>query len=60
VASLAKRVGILEEVFMSGGVARNGGVRDALEKELKVSIQYSEYSQLMGALGAAIIAFEKR
>ena len=60
VASLAKRVGILEEVFMSGGVARNGGVRDALEKELRVSIQYSEYSQLMGALGAAIFAFEKR
>jgi activator of 2-hydroxyglutaryl-CoA dehydratase len=60
VASLAKRIGVKEEVFMSGGVAQNGGVRDALERELGVSIQYSEYSQLMGAIGAAIYAFEKR
>lgn len=59
VAGLAKRVGVKEEVFMSGGVARNGGVRDALERELQVSIKYSEHSQLMGALGAALFAYEK-
>ncbi len=59
VAGLAKRVGVKEEVFMSGGVARNGGVRDALERELQVSIKHSEYSQLMGALGAALFAYEK-
>jgi activator of 2-hydroxyglutaryl-CoA dehydratase len=59
VSSLAKRIGIKEEVFMSGGVARNGGVRDALERELSVPIRYSENSQLMGALGAAIFALEK-
>ena len=58
VASLAKRIGIKEEVFMSGGVAKNGGVRDALERELKVAIQYSQYSQFMGAIGAAIYAYE--
>ncbi|KAF5071199.1 (R)-phenyllactate dehydratase activator [anaerobic digester metagenome] len=59
VAGLAKRVGIKEEVFMSGGVAKNGGVRSALEKELKVSIKWSDTSQMMGALGAAISAFEQ-
>ncbi len=59
VAGLAKRVGIEEEVFMSGGVAQNGGVRKALEKELKVPIQWSETSQMMGALGAAISAYEQ-
>jgi predicted CoA-substrate-specific enzyme activase len=60
VASLARRIGIKEDVFMSGGVARNGGVRDALERELRVPIQYTEESQLMGALGAAIYALENK
>ncbi len=59
VAGLAKRVGIKEEVFMSGGVAKNGGVRKALEKELQVPIKWSETSQMMGALGAAISAYEQ-
>lgn len=59
VAALAKRLSICENVFMSGGVALNGGVRDALEKELGVKIYYSENSQIMGAIGAAIFAFEK-
>ena len=59
VAALAKRIGIKEEVFMSGGVAQNGGVRLALEHELNVSIHYSEFSQLMGAYGAALFAYIK-
>lgn len=59
VASLAKRIGIYEQVCMSGGVAQNGGVRKALEAELGLPIAYSEKSQLMGAIGAAIYAYEK-
>lgn len=59
VASLAKRVGIKERVCMSGGVAQNGGVRRALENELGVEILYSEQAQLMGALGAALYAYDK-
>ncbi|MDK2808957.1 MAG: (R)-2-hydroxyacyl-CoA dehydratese activating ATPase [Clostridiales bacterium] len=59
VASLAKRVGMQERVFMSGGVAQNGGVRDALSKELKTEVSFCEDAQYMGALGAAIVAFEK-
>lgn len=59
VAALAKRIGIKEEVFMSGGVAKNGGVRLALERELGVKIHYSEFSQLMGAYGAALFAYSK-
>lgn len=59
VASLVKRVGVKETVFMSGGVARNGGVRRALEKELGVEITYSDFSQMMGAYGAALYAYEK-
>ena len=59
VASFAKRCGVKEKVFMSGGVAKNGGVRKALERELGVPIYYNEFSQMMGAYGAAVFAYEK-
>ena len=58
-ASLAKRLGISEKVYMSGGVALNGGVRDALSKELGVEIFKTQDAQFMGALGAAVTAYEK-
>ena len=59
VAALAKRVGVVEEVCMSGGVAKNSGVRNAMSKELGVDIVFSKNAQLMGALGAAIYGFKK-
>ena len=59
VAAFAKRSGVVPEVCMSGGVAQNAGVRLALEKQLGVSILYSEKAQLFGALGAAISAYKK-
>lgn len=59
VASLAKRVGVREQVCMSGGVARNAGVRNAMEQALGVRIMYSERAQLMGAIGAALYAYDK-
>jgi predicted CoA-substrate-specific enzyme activase len=59
VAGLAKRTGIQEQVCMSGGVAKNGGVREALSKELGTQVNYTEDAQYMGALGAAIFAYEK-
>lgn len=58
-ASLARRLGVLEPVVMSGGVARNGGVVRALERELGVSIAVSPDSQLLGALGASLYAWNK-
>ena len=58
-ASLAKRAGIKEKVCMSGGVAQNGGVRDALARELGTQVLYVEDAQYMGALGAAIAAYDK-
>ena len=59
VTSLAKRIGITEEVCMSGGVAQNAGVREALSRELRVPVSMVEDAQYMGALGAAIAAWEK-
>lgn len=56
ISSMARRVGVKEPVMMTGGVARNIGVVRALEKALDVSIEVSEFAQVNGAVGAAIIA----
>jgi activator of 2-hydroxyglutaryl-CoA dehydratase len=58
VASLSRRIGIEEEVAMTGGVAKNRGVRDALEQKLGVTMRDFDGAdpQLVGALGAALIA----
>lgn len=59
VASLVKRIGVQAEVIMTGGVAQNYGVVKEMEKELNTSVKVSEYAQLTGAIGAAILAFEE-
>jgi predicted CoA-substrate-specific enzyme activase len=56
VASLAKRVGIEEPVFMTGGVAKNIGVVKALENKLGASVTVAEAPQENGAIGAAVLA----
>ena len=58
-ASLVKRLGLLEPVVMTGGVAQNAGVVRALERELGVPVAVSPLAQLNGAYGAAIAAYEK-
>ncbi|MFT8889647.1 MAG: acyl-CoA dehydratase activase [Ethanoligenens sp.] len=51
------RVGIESDVFFSGGVAKNVGMRKALEDVLHVRLaQPKEDPQLVGAIGAAVIA----
>ncbi len=54
-----KRVGLEEEVVMTGGVAKNIGVVTELETSLGCKIRISEEPQINGALGAALIALEK-
>ena len=56
--SLAYRVGVMNDVVMCGGVARNPGVVDAIEKELKQRITVAPNPQMTGALGAAMLAYE--
>lgn len=56
--SLAKRVGIEEEVVISGGVAKNIGVVKALEELIGTEIKVPYEPQIMGALGAALFAKE--
>lgn len=59
VSALVKRIGITEKVVMVGGVAKNRGVVKAMEKALDVNIYVPKLAQLTGAIGAALIAFEK-
>ena len=54
-AALLKRVGIVEPLLMTGGVANNAGVVRALERTLGVVVRTSPYSQIAGALGAALL-----
>lgn len=60
VGSMVNRVGVRLVVMMSGGVAKNMGVREALERELNTEIMVPTTidPQLVGALGAALIAEE--
>lgn len=59
VGSMAKRMGLENEVVMTGGVALNGGVVKALEDELKLKIHTSPLAQYNGAIGAAINGYHK-
>jgi predicted CoA-substrate-specific enzyme activase len=57
IAGLFARVGIESEVYFSGGVAKNRGMKKALEEVLKVRIADPVFDpQLTGALGAAVFA----
>jgi activator of 2-hydroxyglutaryl-CoA dehydratase len=58
VASLSRRLGIVEDIVMTGGVAKNHGVRRAVENKLKIEVKHFDGAdpQIVGALGAALIA----
>ncbi|MDD1676622.1 MAG: acyl-CoA dehydratase activase [Methanomicrobiales archaeon] len=56
VAVMAKRMGLKENIAFVGGVAKNAGMRAALEKELGVPLYVPFEPQITGALGAAIAA----
>lgn len=56
--SLLRRVGIEDEVTFSGGVSRNVGMVKALEERLETTMNVSEESHYMGALGAALFALD--
>lgn len=54
--SMVKAVGINGEVTMTGGVAKNRGVVALLEERLGFAIQVYHEPQIVGALGAALMA----
>jgi len=58
VMALCKRVGIEKDVAVTGGVAKNVGIVNTLERELHFKVLVPEKPQLVAALGAAILAQE--
>jgi len=59
IAALAQRVGVKPPVMLTGGVAKNSAVKAALEKKLGAEIFIPPDPQIVGALGAALLAREK-
>ncbi len=58
-ASMVERLGKSEKIAMSGGVAKNIGVVKELERILKARVYVPSDPQIIGALGAALIAKER-
>ena len=58
VGMMAKRLRISPELVFTGGVAKNIGMKAALEEEFGMGIMVPEEPQITGALGAALIAAE--
>lgn len=57
---MSKKAGAVDQITLTGGCAKNEGLKDAIEKVLKLKvIDLSIDPQLMGALGAAEFARQK-
>ncbi|MCL4557046.1 MAG: acyl-CoA dehydratase activase [Deltaproteobacteria bacterium] len=56
IVALVKRVGIEQDIAMSGGMAKNRALVARLEDRIGFDILVPQEPQLMGAFGAAIIA----
>ena len=56
ILGMVHRVGLEKEVTLTGGVAKNEGVGRALEERLGVTLFVPPEPQIIGALGAALLA----
>lgn len=60
VAAMTGNIGIKPRVIMSGGVAKNAGVVALMAERLGVDIAVPEEPQIVGALGAALMAAREK
>lgn len=58
--SLARKGSITPDVVMSGGVGQNKGVVKAISDELEMPVTVAPNCQIIGALGAALYAYEQK
>jgi len=56
VKTMANQIGVKKEVFFGGGVARNQGAVKALETALGAPLRIPKDPDIVGALGAALMA----
>jgi activator of 2-hydroxyglutaryl-CoA dehydratase len=58
--SMVRKVGLVEDVVLTGGCAKNDGLAKALEEKLGMSVKKLPIDpQIVGAIGAALIAAER-
>ena len=60
IATMARRVGIRERVVFAGGAALNRCLRKLVGEKLGVELTVPDKPQIVGAIGAAILAGQKR
>jgi benzoyl-CoA reductase subunit A len=58
VESMLRRTGVATDFVISGGIAKNEGVVRRLEKKLNLEAKICAEPQIVGALGAAVLARE--
>lgn len=56
IAAASRRVGIERDLVLTGGVARNAGIVQALREQLEMDVAVPEHPEITGALGAALLA----
>jgi predicted CoA-substrate-specific enzyme activase len=56
ILALLNKVGIEEEFVITGGIAKNVGVVKIIEEKINLEAKIPEESQIVGALGAALLA----
>jgi predicted CoA-substrate-specific enzyme activase len=59
VAIMGSGIGFRDQVVFTGGVARNAGMKKALQDRIGREVLVPENPQIVGALGAALIARDK-
>jgi predicted CoA-substrate-specific enzyme activase len=59
VGGMVHRLGLQEPVMLTGGVAKNGGVIRAVSRNLGVDVTVPEEPQIVGALGAGLLAMDE-
>ena len=57
--SMLSRIDILDDIAFTGGVAKSNVLVSMIEKNLGKKIFIAEDTQIIGALGAAIIGYKK-
>jgi predicted CoA-substrate-specific enzyme activase len=56
IGSLSTRIGLEPQLILTGGVARNTAVVEALRRHIPLDMAVPQHPEMVGALGAAILA----
>ena len=59
VGALARYVGLVDDIVMCGGVTRDAAAVDAISRNLGRKVLVAPNPQLTGALGAAVLAYQR-